>query len=132
VLETAAMHADAGFYCADTVSLSFGALSVNDVVAAAVTVAFCEVVSYVYYQARDQCAQSLALTLTFTLTLAHPDSASTASVILYEPWRVAAGGQVQRVVDVQHRRPCQHGYASPIVATHAERDNKDDAAITNG
>ena len=42
----------AGFYCADTVSLSFGALSVNDVVAAAVTVAFCEVVSYVYYQAR--------------------------------------------------------------------------------
>ena len=43
----------AGFYCADTVSLSFGALSVNDVVAAAVTVAFCEVVSYVYYQARS-------------------------------------------------------------------------------
>ena len=44
----------AGFYCADTVSLSFGALSVNDVVAAAVTVAFCEVVSYVYYQARTR------------------------------------------------------------------------------
>ena len=39
----------AGFYCADTVSLSFGALSVNDVVAAAVTVAFCEIVSYIYY-----------------------------------------------------------------------------------
>lgn len=38
-----------GFYCADTVSLSFGALSVNDVVAAAVTVAFCEVVSVIYY-----------------------------------------------------------------------------------
>ena len=33
----------AGFYCANTVSLSFGTLAVNDVVAAAVTVAFCEV-----------------------------------------------------------------------------------------
>lgn len=33
-------------------SLSFGALSVNDVVAAAVTVAFCEIVSVVYYSVR--------------------------------------------------------------------------------
>ena len=32
-----------GFYSANTVSLSFGALAINDVVAAAVTVAFCEV-----------------------------------------------------------------------------------------
>ena len=43
----------AGFYCADTVSLSFGALSVNDVVAAAVTVAFCEIVSVIYYSVRS-------------------------------------------------------------------------------
>lgn len=33
----------AGFYCANTVSLSFGTLAVNDVVAAAVTVGFVEV-----------------------------------------------------------------------------------------
>lgn len=33
----------AGFYFANTVSLSFGTLAVNDVVAAGVTVAFCEV-----------------------------------------------------------------------------------------
>ena len=41
-----------GFYCADTVSLSFGALSVNDVVAAALTVAFCELASVIYYSVR--------------------------------------------------------------------------------
>ncbi|KAK9803917.1 hypothetical protein WJX72_004830 [[Myrmecia] bisecta] len=41
----------AGFYAANTVSLSFGALSINDVVAAAVTVAYVEVTSYIYYQA---------------------------------------------------------------------------------
>ena len=40
-----------GFYAANTVSLSFGALAINDVVAAAVSVAFCEVVSYTYYSA---------------------------------------------------------------------------------
>lgn len=40
-----------GFYAANTVSLSFGALSVNDVVAAALTVAFYEVVSAVYHSA---------------------------------------------------------------------------------
>lgn len=41
---TYAWHcAPAGFYCANTVSLSFGTLAVNDVVAAAVTVGFCEV-----------------------------------------------------------------------------------------
>lgn len=33
------------------VSLSFGALAINDVVAAALTVAFCEVVSAQYYTA---------------------------------------------------------------------------------
>lgn len=33
------------------VSLSFGALAINDVVAAALTVAFCEVVSSLYYGA---------------------------------------------------------------------------------
>ena len=32
-----------GYYSANTVSLSFGALAINDVVAAVVTVAFCEV-----------------------------------------------------------------------------------------
>lgn len=32
-------------------SLSFGALAINDVVAAALTVAFCEVVSSLYYGA---------------------------------------------------------------------------------
>lgn len=41
----------AGFYAANTVSLSFGALAINDVVAAAVSVAFCEIVSYFYYSA---------------------------------------------------------------------------------
>ncbi|CAL5225140.1 g7919 [Coccomyxa viridis] len=40
-----------GFYCANTVSLSFGALAINDVVAAALTVAFSEVVSATYYSA---------------------------------------------------------------------------------
>jgi hypothetical protein len=40
-----------GFYAANTVSLSFGALSVNDVVAAALTVAFYEAVSAVYHRA---------------------------------------------------------------------------------
>jgi len=32
-----------GFYSANTVSLSFGALAINDIVAAILTVAFCEV-----------------------------------------------------------------------------------------
>lgn len=32
-----------GFYSANTVALSFGALAINDVVAAAITVALCEV-----------------------------------------------------------------------------------------
>ena len=40
-----------GFYAANTVSLSFGALSINDVVAAAVTVLFVEICSYLYYTA---------------------------------------------------------------------------------
>ena len=33
----------AGYYAANVVSLSFGALAINDVVAAILTVAFCEV-----------------------------------------------------------------------------------------
>ena len=41
----------AGFYAANTVSLSFGALSINDVVAAAITVAYVEISSYIYYTA---------------------------------------------------------------------------------
>ena len=40
-----------GFYAANTVSLSFGALSINDVVAAAVTVLIVELFSYLYYSA---------------------------------------------------------------------------------
>lgn len=41
----------AGYYAANTVSLSFGALAINDVVAAATTVAFCEIVSKIYWSA---------------------------------------------------------------------------------
>ena len=40
-----------GYYSANTVSLSFGALAINDVVAAAVTLAFCEIVSLMYWSA---------------------------------------------------------------------------------
>lgn len=38
-----------GYYAANTVSLSFGALAINDVIAAATTVGFCEVVSRAYW-----------------------------------------------------------------------------------
>lgn len=40
-----------GYYSANVVSLSFGALGTNDVVAAIVTVGFCEVVSRAYWSA---------------------------------------------------------------------------------
>ena len=40
-----------GFYAANTVSLSFGALSINDVVAAALTVGFYEAASAAAYAA---------------------------------------------------------------------------------
>ena len=40
-----------GFYSGNTVTLSFGALAVNDVVAAAVTVAGYEITSAVYHRA---------------------------------------------------------------------------------
>ena len=43
-----------GYYSAVSVSLSFGALAINDVVAAAVTVVFCEVVSYWFYSAEKK------------------------------------------------------------------------------
>ena len=49
----------AGYYSANTVSLSFGALAINDVIAAAVTVGFCEVISKAYWSAENP---SLALT----------------------------------------------------------------------
>ncbi len=38
-----------GYYAANTVSLSFGALAINDVIAAATTVGFCEIVSRAYW-----------------------------------------------------------------------------------
>lgn len=47
--------------CAHAVSLSFGALAINDVVAAALTVAFCEVVSSLYYAAPKQTLKLLFL-----------------------------------------------------------------------
>ena len=50
-----------GFYAANTVSLSFGALSVNDVVAAALTVAFYEGVSAVYHRAARKTLRLLFL-----------------------------------------------------------------------
>jgi hypothetical protein len=40
-----------GFYVANTVSLSFGALAVNDIVAAAVAVTFVEVATRAFYEA---------------------------------------------------------------------------------
>ena len=40
-----------GFYVANSVSLSFGTLAVNDVVAAAICVYFVEVITYLFYTA---------------------------------------------------------------------------------
>ena len=51
----------AGFYAANTVSLSFGALAINDVVAAAVTVAFCEACSSAFYGAERKTLKLLVL-----------------------------------------------------------------------
>ena len=42
-----------GYYAANTVSLSFGALAINDVVAAATTVGFCEIVSIAFWSADE-------------------------------------------------------------------------------
>lgn len=39
-----------GYYSGNMVSLAFGALAINDVVAAVTTVAFCEVVSRTFYE----------------------------------------------------------------------------------
>jgi hypothetical protein len=50
-----------GFYAANTVSLSFGALSINDVVAAALTVAFYEGVTAIYYRAARKTLRLLFL-----------------------------------------------------------------------
>eukprot|EP00803_Ostreobium_quekettii_P006562 evm.model.scf_488EXC.4 EVM.evm.TU.scf_488EXC.4 scf_488EXC:22155-22922(+) len=43
--------AGAGYYSANTVTLTFGTLAINDVVAAVVTLAFVEIVSYFYWTA---------------------------------------------------------------------------------
>ena len=51
----------AGFYAANTVSLSFGALAINDVVAAAVTVAFCELCSSAFYGAERKTLKLLVI-----------------------------------------------------------------------
>ncbi|KAK9827292.1 hypothetical protein WJX81_001148 [Elliptochloris bilobata] len=51
----------AGFYAANTVSLSFGALAINDVVAAAVTVAFCELCSSAFYGAARKTVKLLVV-----------------------------------------------------------------------
>jgi hypothetical protein len=39
-----------GYYSANMVSLSFGALAINDVVAAVITVAVCEIISRLFYE----------------------------------------------------------------------------------
>jgi hypothetical protein len=41
----------AGFYAGNIVTLSFGALAVNDVLAAVITLMFCEIVTHLYYTA---------------------------------------------------------------------------------
>lgn len=41
----------AGFYSANTATLTFGTLAINDVLAAVVTLVFVEVVSYIYWTA---------------------------------------------------------------------------------
>ena len=43
-----------GFYAANVVSLSFGALSINDVLAAALVVVFYEVVTHAFYEAEEK------------------------------------------------------------------------------
>ena len=45
------VSAGAGFYSANTATLTLGTLAVNDVVAAVVTLAFVEVVAYFYWSA---------------------------------------------------------------------------------
>lgn len=56
----------AGYYSANVVSLSFGTLAINDVVAAVVTVGFCEVVSYAYWSA-DRPGFQVVLTQAFKM-----------------------------------------------------------------
>ena len=48
-----------GYYAAVSVSLSFGALAINDVVAAAVSVVFCEVVSRWFWSAERRTVKHL-------------------------------------------------------------------------
>lgn len=43
-----------GFYAGNVVTLSFGALSINDVLAAALTVLFYEVVTNAFYEAEEK------------------------------------------------------------------------------
>lgn len=43
-----------GYYASNVVSLSFGALAINDVLAAALTVVFYEVVTHTFYEAEEK------------------------------------------------------------------------------
>ncbi|EFN58679.1 hypothetical protein CHLNCDRAFT_140276 [Chlorella variabilis] len=45
----AGISLSAGFYAGNIATLSFGALAVNDVLAAVITLMFCEVVTHLYY-----------------------------------------------------------------------------------
>lgn len=47
------MSGAAGFYAGNTVTLSFGALAINDVLAAVITVIFYEIVSSAFYGAEN-------------------------------------------------------------------------------
>jgi hypothetical protein len=61
------ISACAGFYLANTVSLSFGALAVNDVVAAALSVAFVEWAQSKFYGAWPNPPYSLWLLQCFKI-----------------------------------------------------------------
>merc|ERR1719235_1448858 len=50
-----------GYYCANSISLSFGALAINDVVAAAVMVALNETMTYSFYKADQLRLKNLAI-----------------------------------------------------------------------
>jgi hypothetical protein len=49
----AGLSAGAGYYAGNTVTLSFGALSINDVLAAVLTMVFYEAVSSAFYSASN-------------------------------------------------------------------------------
>lgn len=62
----------AGYYAANVVSLSFGAIAVNDVIAAVFTVAFVEIVSKIVYEAEKVCTVDLRMSLGCTMTQMSP------------------------------------------------------------